>query len=1179
MVENDMQTSEDRARQTGIWNALGRFWDFLTKPAPAIWEIGPQRQARLLAGLSFLLALSVLSGFLTSLVMNGFNQEASSSIAFLGVLAFTFTSYLFSRSRNYVVGTVLLLGAFSVISYMGALMGVADPLGFALSFLPVAFIIGGVLLSLRGIIILTVSNVLLLFFLAIFTNLTRQFAGTVIGLVIGYGIMLYAFTSFRNSLEQARLAEINKANQELQLLSTSLEQRVTERTNDILVAAEVGRRISVVQNMDELLSQAVELIRDRFDLYYTQVYLVNPNGNSLIIHAGTGEVGAELLRGGHHLPIDHTSINGTAVSGRRIVTVADTSASIIFRPHPLLPKTRSEMAIPLISSERTLGVLDLQSSDPGGLSEENLPVFQILASQLATALVNAELFGRLEHTLARAETHSRHGVRQGWDEYLDAIHVKERIGYVFDQVNVRSSEVPLADTQDASAMNIPIKVAGEPVGSFQFISDRPWSPEHAEMVNSVADQVAQQIENLRLLNQAEWYRSEAEDAVRRLTRQEWDEFMQSTGTSGMGFIYAQDEVQPVADRLPMADSQDTAKAVMKFDIKIRDEQIGQFGFEGVDELSPEDADLVAAVSEQLGAHLENMRLYTTAQQELDERRKAEAIIAKRAAELTTVSEVATVVATIQSPEEMLQTVVDLTKISFELYHAHIYLMNEAGNMLVMTKGAGEVGRQMVTEGRQIPYQAEKSLVARAARIRQGVIVNDVREDPDFLPNPLLPDTRSEMAVPMVVGDHLLGVLDIQSDEIDHFSEEDISIQTTLAAQVAVALQNARQYAQTQESEQLTRSVIDSTPDWIFIKDKQHRYRLVNQGYANSLKIPMESFIGKDDLELGFPEEYVKGNPEKGIRGFWADDRRVMDGGEPVLYPDDTNEYDGKVHIFNTLKTPLRDVNGNVWGVLAFCRDVTDREQTLADTEALYEGSRQLARSLNYRDVLEAVVQHTVFSQFDSATLSMYDRPWSEAPQTITFLATYTKEGISLPFKEGMVLPVQSFTNFSRDEESREMVICDTATDSQITEEVRSIMLKEQGVRASILWPLVIGGQSHGMIMATSAHPINVDETEKRRLSSLVEQASTMVQSLRLLEAAQSRAQHEQVLREITAHVRSSMDPDTILRTAVRELGAALGRAAFVRVGSAEQLAQKPTEAREDSRGGNGASQAGREGGR
>jgi PAS domain S-box-containing protein len=1172
MIDNNTQANGKEPRQAGIWETLGNIWNFLTRPHPAIQELGPRRQAQLLAGLTFLLTLSVINGLFASMAVNGFKLEMSSTLAFLGVFAFTFTSYLFSRSRHYMIGTALLLGAFSVASYMGTYMGVADPLGFALSFLPIAFIIGGVLLSLRGIIILTVSNLLLLALLAVFTQMSMEFASTVGGTVFAYGVLLYTFTNFRNSLEQARLAEKNRANQELQALSTSLEQRVTERTNDILVAVEVGRRIATLQDINELLAQSVEVIRDHFDLYYTQVYLVSPNGNSLIMRAGTGTVGAEFIRIGHRLPIDYTSINGTAAQERKTVTVADTKNSKIFRPHHLLPQTCSEMSVPLLSGDSLLGVLDLQSSEPGALSEKNLPVFEVLAGQLATALVNAGLFERLEHTLAETEAQSRQRVRKGWDEYLDGIHVKERIGYTFDQQEVKPLEGVLDDLPDTWTLKTPIAVAGETVGSFQFVSDRPWKPENEETVRTVVAQVAQQIENLRLLNQAELYRSEAEDAVQRLTRQEWGDFMRSTGAGETGFIYANDGVQPLPE------GQDGSDTAMKFDIKIRDEEIGHFGFEGLEAISPEDTELVAAISEQLGAHLENIRLVTNAQQELEERRKAEAIIAKRATELTTVAEVATVVATIQSPEEMLQTVVDLTKVSFDLYHAHIYLLNEAGNMMVLTKGAGEVGRQMVTEGRQIPLQAEKSLVARAARTRQGVIVNDVRQDPEFLPHPLLPDTRSELAVPMVVGDTLLGVLDIQSAEAGRFSDEDISIHTTLASQVAVALQNARQYAQTQESEQLTRTVIDSTPDWIFIKDRQHRFRLTNQGYLNSLHWEMEDVIGKDDIELGFPEELVKGDPEKGIAGFWADDREVMNSGVPKVVPRDLVMVDGKERILNTLKTPLRDANGDVWGVLAFCRDVTEREQTIADTEALYEGSRQLARSQNYRDVLQAVVQHTVLSRYESATLSIFDKPWDEKPQTVTSLAVAGKEGDLMPFKEGMVLPAETFISFYKDSEIHEIIVQDTATDPQIDDVARNTMLNEQGIRSSIMWPLVIGGQTLGMISAVSAHPVEVNETEKRRLSSLIEQAGTMIQSLRLFEAAQARAHREQLLREITARVRNSMDPDTILRTAVRELGNALGRPAFVRVGSAEQLVQKPGQAAQDAQGGNVASQADGEGG-
>ena len=146
----------------------------------------------------------------------------------------------------------------------------------------------------------------------------------------------------------------------------------------------------------------------------------------------------------------------------------------------------------------------------------------------------------------------------------------------------------------------------------------------------------------------------------------------------------------------------------------------------------------------------------------------------------------------------MQEVVNLTKERFNLYHSHIYLLDEEGKNLVLTAGAGEPGRIMAAERRSIPINREQSLVARAARERKGIIVNDVTEAPDFLPNPLLPDTRAELAVPMIVSNTLIGVFDIQSDQAGRFTTSDIDIQTTLAAQLATSIQNVRSFEQSKK---------------------------------------------------------------------------------------------------------------------------------------------------------------------------------------------------------------------------------------------------------------------------------------------------------------------------------------------------------------------------------------------
>ena len=170
-------------------------------------------------------------------------------------------------------------------------------------------------------------------------------------------------------------------------------------------------------------------------------------------------------------------------------------------------------------------------------------------------------------------------------------------------------------------------------------------------------------------------------------------------------------------------------------------------------------------------------------------------VAARTKDLATVAEVGTATATILETSKLLQAVVDLTKERFNLYHSHIYLLDDEGKNLVLAAGAGEPGRIMAAEKRFIPLDREQSLVARAARERKGVTVNDVTQAPDFLPNPLLPNTRSELAVPMIVGGIVIGVFDIQSDQVGRFTDSDINLQTTLAAQVSTSIQNVRSFEQ------------------------------------------------------------------------------------------------------------------------------------------------------------------------------------------------------------------------------------------------------------------------------------------------------------------------------------------------------------------------------------------------
>ncbi len=172
----------------------------------------------------------------------------------------------------------------------------------------------------------------------------------------------------------------------------------------------------------------------------------------------------------------------------------------------------------------------------------------------------------------------------------------------------------------------------------------------------------------------------------------------------------------------------------------------------------------------------------------------EARVQARTRDLQLAAQVSEQISTILDPDQLLPQVVELTKANFNLYHAHIYLLDQAGDHLDLVAGAGEAGRIMKEQSHRIPARA-RSLVAQAARDKEPVIVNNVREDPNFLANPLLPETQSEAAFPLVVGERVLGVLDVQSEQVGRFEADMMAVLSTLAGQIAVSLDNARLFSE------------------------------------------------------------------------------------------------------------------------------------------------------------------------------------------------------------------------------------------------------------------------------------------------------------------------------------------------------------------------------------------------
>ncbi len=218
----------------------------------------------------------------------------------------------------------------------------------------------------------------------------------------------------------------------------------------------------------------------------------------------------------------------------------------------------------------------------------------------------------------------------------------------------------------------------------------------------------------------------------------------------------------------------------------------------------------------------------TDQKELEQQIKES--LERRAQQVQTSTEVAQEIAAAPALDDLFQRVVNLVKKRFGYYHAHLYTLQEIlvsegqarDDYLVMQEGTGPAGQKMKEAGHKIALSAPKSLVARAARSGNPVLAPNVANEPDWLPNKLLPDTQSELAVPIKLQNRVLGVLDVQSVEVAGLTEEDQLLLMGLCGQIAVAINNHQIEAERQrtqtillESEQKYRELINGLPVGVY----------------------------------------------------------------------------------------------------------------------------------------------------------------------------------------------------------------------------------------------------------------------------------------------------------------------------------------------------------------------------
>ena len=186
------------------------------------------------------------------------------------------------------------------------------------------------------------------------------------------------------------------------------EGKLERRAVQLQAAAEVSRATTSILNPEELMRQVVDLVHERFDFYYVGLFLLDEERQFAVLCAGTGEAGRKMLEAGHKLEVGGESMIGWCLANAQARIALDVGEEAVRFSNPLLPETRSEMALPLVSRGQVIGAMSVQSTQAAAFSEEDITVLQTMADQLAIAIENARLFedtrSRLAQVTALQET-------------------------------------------------------------------------------------------------------------------------------------------------------------------------------------------------------------------------------------------------------------------------------------------------------------------------------------------------------------------------------------------------------------------------------------------------------------------------------------------------------------------------------------------------------------------------------------------------------------------------------------------------------------------------------------------------------------------------------------------------------------------------------------------------------
>lgn len=498
---------------------------------------------------------------------------------------------------------------------------------------------------------------------------------------------------------------------------------------------------------------------------------------------------------------------------------------------------------------------------------------------------------------------------------------------------------------------------------------------------------------------------------------------------------------------------------------------------------------------------------------------------RQSRQMQTTSEIARISSELPTTEELTAQAVELIQFGFGFYQVSIFILDETGQWAVLSASTGDAGRRMLARRHRLAV-GSASFVGWASAHLESRVSPDVEKDPFHLKNPLLPETQSEAAVPMLLGERVIGVIDVQSTEPDVFGPTDIQALQAIAAEMAIAIDNSRLLRNTQA--ELLRSEAD--------------YRSRTQSsWANLYQSDKDSVIHLGVVDEADPD--LTRLPAV-VNAQRTGEATLTEGGRVIVVPIVVR---GEAVATIAARKPIagetwRDdeipmleaVAGQTGLALETARQYTEEQRRVAELEVLNRVSQAVSQMLQLKSLYRVV--HAQINQVLGETDLMVVL-FNEDSEELIF--PYVSEGGDL--KDLNPLPLG-----------------DDPTSTVVTTRQPILLLPEaihlgqvpigsdQAPRSWLGVPMLVGDQVIGAIIVKDLiQDERYSEEDLALLSTIASQVATAIQNMRLIEQVQRSARRERLIHEITSKVRRSQSVRSVLETTAREVGRALqvGRAA------------------------------------